>query len=231
MKMQSNWESQLKLQIRNRYAQEYKVCNVSMEKIINSGYPKELLKNIPAKLIKNYHGCGFLLDKISLKGSETILDLGSGVGIDSYILSNKVKYGIVISLDLAQSALSNHNKQNIFPLCADFEYIPLKNNSIDLIIANASINLAVSKAKVFGEAHRVLKNNGTLIIRDLIKNKELPVEVYTDPLSYTTSLGGAVSQDKISSIIENVGFYDIIISDHKPFSYLNSVIIKAKKII
>ena len=228
--MQSNWESQLKLQIRNRYAQEYKVCNVSVEKIINSGYPKALLKNIPTKLIQNYHGCGFILDQVTLEGSETILDLGSGAGIDSYILANEVMHGTVISLDLTPSALSNHNKQNIFPLCADFEYIPLANNSIDLIIANASINLAVSKEKVFGEAHRVLKKNGTLIIRDLIKNKELPAEVYTDPLSYTTSLGGAISQDKISSIIESAGFGNILISDHKPFSFLKSVTIKAKKI-
>jgi ubiquinone/menaquinone biosynthesis C-methylase UbiE len=125
--------------------------------------------------------------------------------------------------------LSNHNIHNIKRICADIEYLPISKSQIDLIIANASFNLSINKEKAFSEAFRVLKANGRLVMRDIIKVTDLPQEILTDPLSYNTSLGGALYEDSLRSQIENAGFLDVIISDYKAFSYVVSVKIEARK--
>ncbi|MDC0196747.1 methyltransferase domain-containing protein, partial [Gammaproteobacteria bacterium] len=133
------------------------------------------------------------------------------------------------SVDMTFEMLSNHNINNIKRICADMEYLPIINSQIDLIIANASFNLSISKEKAFNEAFRVLKENGRLVMRDIIKIADLPQEILSDPLSYNTSLGGALDEDSLRSIIENAGFLDIIISDYQAFSYVVSVKIEARK--
>ena len=109
------------------------------------------------------------------------------------------------------------------------EYLPVSDASIDVIIANASLNLSINKEKALSEAFRVLKDNGRLIIRDIIKVADLPQEVLTDPLSFNTSLGGALDELSLKSKIRKAGFLDIIISDYQPFSYVESVKIEATK--
>jgi len=122
------------------------------------------------------------------------------------------------------------NIQNVKPICADIEYLPIRDAHVDLIIANASFNLSVDKKKAFSEAFRVLKENGRLVMRDIIKVGDLPQEVLIDPLSFNTSLGGALDEESLRLEMEDAGFVGIVISDHQPFSYAESVKIIAKKV-
>jgi arsenite methyltransferase len=227
--MISDWEMQIKSQIKRRYAQQAATQSYDTNKLKNSGYPSDLIKKIPLNFAAQYSGCGYLFKDINFDGSETVLDLGSGSGVDSYIASIFLDTGKVFSIDMTFEMLSNYNIHNIKPICADIEYLPTRDSRIDMIIANASFNLSINKEKAFGEAFRVLKENGRLIMRDIIIVADLPQEVLTDPLSFNTSLGGALDEKNLRSEMESVGFVDITISDHKPFSYVASVKIEAKK--
>jgi arsenite methyltransferase len=227
--MISDWEIHIKAQIKRRFAQQSANQSSNINKLMMSGYPSNLIKNLPLSLAKQYSGCGYMFNNISLDGNETVLDLGSGAGIDSYIASTFLNTGNVLSVDMTFEMLSNHNINNIKQICADIEYLPIINSQIDLIIANASFNLSISKEKAFNEAFRVLKENGRLVMRDIIKVADLPQEILSDPLSYNTSLGGALDEDSLRSKIKNAGFLDIIISDYQAFSYVVSVKVEARK--
>jgi len=193
------------------------------------GYPQEILENLPSTLLQQYSGCGYLFRDIEFNNNELILDLGSGAGLDSYLATKYFNAGRVLSLDLTFEMLENHHVYNIKAICGDMEYLPINDLQLDVIIANASLNLATNKEKALGEAFRVLKHNGRIIMRDVVNVGELPQEVLIDPLSFNTSLGGALNEQALRSKIESVGFVDIDISDHQSFSYLESVKIEATK--
>ena len=228
--MGSNWENQIKRLIRQRYAHQYgKVCQ-GYSKALDAGYSKEHLRDIPRQITENYSGCGFIFEDIQLRGNETLVDLGCGSGLDSYIVSKKLRAGRVYALDMTYESLYKDKVQNIIPICADMEYLPIMDSCVDIVIANASFNLSTNQEIAFTESFRILKPCGSLIIRELIKIKELPAEIKTDPLSFITSVGGIVDEKKLLSTIENAGFTSITISKHKTFSYFKSVKIQAKKV-
>jgi ubiquinone/menaquinone biosynthesis C-methylase UbiE len=231
--MTSKWESQVKAQIKRRYASQTPK-NDGGEKAIAHGYPIDVINDLPPVLVAGYSGCGYLFKGLEFAGTETVIDLGAGAGLDSFIAARQLTSGHVISIDMTFEMLEKINYQqlliNILPVCADIEYLPLNDACADVVIANASFNLAISKSKAFGEAFRILKSGGgRLIARDLIKTEELPAEVLTDPLSFNTSLGGALEEEALISKIEKAGFEDVTLSDHRPFSYVTSVRIEAVK--
>jgi ubiquinone/menaquinone biosynthesis C-methylase UbiE len=227
--MYSNWENEVKAQIKRRYAQQTKNKNRNTKSACEMGYPKNILENVPRTLLQQYSGCGYLFKDMNFNGNELILDLGSGAGLDSYLASKHLDTGEVFSLDITFEMLADQAAYNIKSICGDMEYLPISNLQVDLIISNASLNLATNKDTALREAFRVLKHNGRIVMRDLIRVEELPQEVLTDPLSFNTSLGGALDKHSLISKIKNVGFVNITISDHQPFSYLESVKIEAHK--
>jgi len=179
--------------------------------------------------VANYSGCGYLFAGINFGGDEIVIDLGCGSGLDSYVASTHLNAGKVISIDMTFETLLKIKVQNILPLCADIEYLPISDFSADIVIANASFNLTISKKRAFREAFRILKNNGRLVIRDLIKTNDLPSEVIADPLSYNTSLGGVLDEQALISIINEAGFTKISCTDYQKFSYVQSIRIEATK--
>tara|TARA_B100000315_G_scaffold245251_1_gene270921 strand:+ start:3990 stop:4679 length:690 start_codon:yes stop_codon:yes gene_type:complete len=226
--MTSEWEQQIKAQIKRRYAGLESSAEDGAAKAVAHGYPAELISELPPALAAGYSGCGYLFEGLDFKGDETVVDLGSGAGLDSYIATLQLTNGTVISIDMTIEMLEKVNlRLSINYLCADIEALPLKDSCADLVIANASFNLAISKTKAFAEAYRVLKSGGRLVARDLVKEGELPAEVLTDPLSFNTSLGGALEEDALIAEIAKAGFEDITLSDHKEFSYVQSVKIQA----
>ena len=227
--MESDWENKIKALIKRRYARQNRNKNRNSISPHEMGYPQEILENLPSTLLQQYSGCGYLFRDIEFNSNELILDLGSGAGLDSYLATKYFNAGRVLSLDLTFEMLENHHVYNIKAICGDMEYLPINDLQLDVIIANASLNLAANKEKALGEAFRVLKYNGRIIMRDVINVGELPQEVLIDPLSFNTSLGGALNEQSLRSKIESVGFVDIDISDHQPFSYLESVKIEATK--
>ncbi len=233
--MTSDWETQVKAQIRRRYAQQIKAQADSKPstngatKAIEAGYPAELIASLPPALVASYSGCGYLFRDFNFSGVETMVDLGSGAGLDSFIAAQQISKGRVFSVDMTFEMLAQLKAENIYPLCADIEHLPLHDQCADVVIANASFNLAISKEKAFREAFRILRKGRILVARDLIKIEDLPAEVLTDPLSFNTSLGGALEEDALISEIEKAGFEDVSITDHRPFSYVHSVKIEATK--
>ncbi|MFX1314644.1 MAG: arsenite methyltransferase [Promethearchaeota archaeon] len=189
------------------------------------GYTEEDLKNIPegANLAL---GCGNPTAHTSIKEGETVLDLGSGGGLDCFIASNKVgKTGKVIGVDMTPSMLDKArenaikgNYDNVEFRLGEIEHLPVADNSVDLIISNCVINLSPDKERVFREAFRVLKSGGRLMVSDIVLLKELPDVVRENVQAYVSCIGGAIMKDKYIKAIENAGFKNVEILEQSNFS-------------
>jgi len=201
------------------------------------GYPDAVFRRVPGELTAGYSGCGFPLAGFSLAGVRRAVDLGCGAGIDAWWMASEMAPGgIVVALDMTDGMLqalrSAHAvppASSIFPVAGDLEHIPLAPGVADLVIANASFNLAVDKHAAFSEAFRILKPGGRLAARDLVLGEPLPREVLEDPLADVTSLGGVMAEDELQRTIEAAGFADVRMADHRPFSYVVSVQLAAIK--
>ena len=105
--MTETWEQQVKAQIRRRYANQ--IGENGAAKAIEHGYPSDLIKSLPPALIEGYSGCGYLFEGLEFSGDETVVDLGSGAGVDSYIASTRLPRGTVISVDMTFEMLPKIN--------------------------------------------------------------------------------------------------------------------------
>ncbi|MFX1377405.1 MAG: arsenite methyltransferase [Promethearchaeota archaeon] len=189
------------------------------------GYSENDLKDVPngANLAL---GCGNPTAHASIKEGETVLDLGSGGGLDCFIAANKVgKTGKVIGVDMTPGMLSRArenavkgNYNNVEFRLGEIENLPVGDNSVDLIISNCVINLSPDKEQVFREAFRVLKPGGRLMVSDIVLLKELPEVIRKDAQAYASCIGGAIMKDKYLGAINNAGFKDVEIIEQTNFS-------------
>lgn len=165
-------------------------------------------------------GCGNPLAIASLKPGETVLDLGSGGGFDCFLARAKVgSEGYVIGVDMTPEMISLARKnaaesgfENVEFRLGEIENLPVKDNSIDIIISNCVINLSPNKERVFEEAYRVLKNGGRLSISDIVITQELPSQIKNDLKFYSGCVSGAATIDYIKEALLKSGFRDISIT-------------------
>ena len=152
-----------------------------------------------------------------MKQGETVLDLGSGGGLDCFLAAKAVGgEGQVIGVDstpeMVYRARENAEKANLknveFRL-GEIENLPVSDHSVDVVISNCVINLSPEKTKVFKEAYRVLKNGGRFAILDMVATAPLPNEVKKDYGLYTGCLAGAAEIKQIESMLEKAGFINI----------------------
>ncbi|MFW9785383.1 MAG: arsenite methyltransferase [Candidatus Heimdallarchaeota archaeon] len=189
------------------------------------GYSEDDLKSVPdgSNLAL---GCGNPTAHASIKEGETILDLGSGGGLDCFIAAKKVgKTGKVIGVDMTSAMIDRARKNakegnydNVEFRLGEIEHLPVADNSVDLIISNCVINLTPNKANVFREAFRVLKPGGRIMVSDIVLLKELPKAVRENVQAYVSCIGGAIMKDKYIAAIENAGFHDVEILEKSNFS-------------
>ena len=164
-------------------------------------------------------GCGNPRAIASLQSGETVLDLGSGGGFDSFLAVQEVgEPGTVIGVDMTPEMVSKAraNAEKVGYTNVDFrlgeiENLPVADAVIDVIISNCVINLSPEKAKVFQESFRVLKPGGRLAISDVISTAELPDKMKGDMALYTGCMSGASPLTEIETMLKDAGFQDIAI--------------------
>ena len=238
-----DWERELKRRIGRRYgdmARDRSFAPGGADKLTTAGYPGDWVRRLPKDIAAAYSGCGFPFAGLAFDKLRRVVDLGCGAGIDAlYIAQQLAPGGTVTAIDLAPEMLARAagatgaagwlNRDKIRFLAADMERLPLAPECADLVVANASLNLAADKGRALGEMFRILAPGGRFVARDLVRNGPLPAEVLSDPLSYNTSLGGALEEKELYSALSEAGFAEIEISDHRPFSMLETVLIRAAK--
>jgi len=172
---------------------------------------------IPEEAILASLGCGNPTALAQLNPGETVLDLGSGGGIDVLLSARRVgPTGKAYGLDMTDEmlALANENKRksglaNVEFLKGEIEHIPLPDNSVDVIISNCVINLSADKDRVLAEAFRVLKPGGRFAVSDVVTKGDVPPEVRKSVLAWVGCIAGALEQDEYRAKLQYVGFDQI----------------------
>ncbi|MHB8693214.1 MAG: methyltransferase domain-containing protein [Solirubrobacteraceae bacterium] len=178
------------------------------------GYPSADLDRIPAAAIDSFAGVGYFLGLAALQPGETVLDLGSGSGMDSFLAANQVgPDGRVTGVDMtdAQLAKARRLADEAGLTQTDFRegYIetpPVQDGSVDCVISNGVINLSPDKPAVFAAAARALRPGGRLALADIVTEHQLPEGVTCDASLWAACIGGAMQRDSYRQAIEDAGF-------------------------
>ncbi len=172
---------------------------------------------IPAEALLASLGCGNPTALAELAPGETVLDLGSGGGIDVLLSARRVgaagkAYGLDMTDDMLALAEENRARAgatNVEFLKGEIEHIPLPDASVDVIISNCVINLSADKAQVIREAFRVLKPGGRFAVSDVVLRGALPSEVARSIALYTGCVAGALEEGDYAALLARAGFRDI----------------------
>jgi len=184
------------------------------------GYSAEQLASIPAEANMGL-SCGNPTAFASLRQGETVVDLGSGGGLDVFLAAQKVgPHGKAIGIDMTKEMLSLARTNAAKAGLANVEFhestidkLPLPDASVDCVISNCVINLAPDKRAVFREIARVLKPTGRLAVSDIALKRPLPAEIGQNLLAYVGCLAGAISLDDYRSGLLDAGFGHVEIID------------------
>lgn len=183
-------------------------------------YDAEYLKNLPKEAIQASLGCANPLVFAGLKEGETIIDLGSGGGIDVLMAAKYVgPTGKVFGLDMTDEmlALANQNKERMGVTNVEFrkgyiEEIPLPDESVDAVISNCVINLSEAKARVLAEIYRVLKPGGRIAMADIVTLKAIPHPYRKQAEMWVSCLAGTLMVDEYRELLAEAGFQKIEIT-------------------
>jgi arsenite methyltransferase len=175
-------------------------------------------------------GCGTPVSFLDLHEGNTILDLGSGAGIDAFIAARKVgPTGRVIGVDMTpqmiEKAQENARKiaaENVEFRLGEIENLPVETGSIDWVISNCVINLVPDKGRVFREIHRVLRPGGSFVVSDIVSIGEIPEAVKRDMELWAGCVAGALKKELYLEIIERCGFEKIKILSERAYDYLRT---------
>ena len=159
-------------------------------------------------------GCGNPTALAEIMEGSTVLDLGSGAGLDCFLAAEKVgKTGRVIGVDMTEQMIEKarentrkYGYDNVEFRLGDIEELPVEDSSVDCIISNCVINLAPDKSKVFNEAYRVLRKGGKLVISDIVLLKELSEDQKNDYTLLVSCVAGAVLKKEYLKMMEDAGF-------------------------
>ena len=212
---------------------ESSCCGVSDDIDINTlnslrlGYSNDDLENVPDGADMGL-GCGNPRAIAGLSAGETVVDLGSGGGFDVFLAAREVgENGKVIGIDMTPTMISKArnnaekaNFENVEFRLGEIEFLPIADNTVDVIISNCVINLSPNKVQVFSDAYRILKSGGRLAISDVVASCEMPEEMKNDPALYAGCMAGASLIDELESYMQDAGFKEIKITprdDSKDF--------------
>jgi arsenite methyltransferase len=235
--------TELREQVRQRYAEAAKgggCCNESCcsEDFGESLYTAEQLGEVPDAAALASLGCGNPIAVAELREGETVLDLGSGGGVDVILSARRVgATGVAYGLDMTDEmlALARGNAEeagvaNAHFLKGEIERVPLPDASVDVVISNCVINLSVDKPAVLAEAARVLRPGGRFGVSDVVAEDRLTPEERAERGSYVGCIAGALSRSEYAAGLEAVGFEDVSVEfTHEVADGMHGAIVKAHK--
>ena len=180
----------------------------------NVGYDAAVLAKVPVEAVESFAGVGYFFDLAALRSGETVVDLGSGSGMDVFYASGLVgPSGRVIGVDFtteqlskARSLAERHGVAGVEFREGRIEQLPVERASVDCVISNGVINLCPDKAAVFADAARVLRPGGRLAIADIITEKPLTEAIVCNADLWASCIGGAAQQEVYLRAIEAAGF-------------------------
>lgn len=186
----------------------------------SSLYPADLLATLPEGESTVSYGCGDPITLASLQPGQTVLDLGSGAGLDCFFAAKKVgETGRVIGVDMtpemierATASAQRLNLRNVEFRQGYLENLPVEANTVDVIISNCVINLSPDKTKVFAEAFRVLQPGGKLAVSDIVTDGPLPQSIKQSLSAWAGCVAGAVEAGEYIGMMESVGFTDVSVT-------------------
>jgi trans-aconitate methyltransferase len=189
-------------------------------------YDEAEKSGLPANAVLASLGCGNPTALIELKPGETVLDLGSGGGIDVLLSARRVgptgkAYGLDITDDMLALARENQRQagvENVDFLKGEIENIPLPDNSVDVVISNCVINLSTDKGRVLREAFRVLKPGGRFAVSDVVVRGEVPELVRKSMLLWVGCMAGALEEREYISKLAEAGFTGISVEPTRVYS-------------
>jgi len=194
--------------------------------ITSNLYEVSQTTGLPDEAVKASLGCGNPTALANLNLGETVLDLGSGGGIDVLLSARRVgpagkAYGLDMTDEMLALARSNQRKagvENVEFLKGEIESIPLPDNTVDVIISNCVINLSADKDKVFGEAFRVLKPGGRFAVSDVVVRGDVPAEIRRSMELWVGCIAGALKDSDYFGKLAKAGFDDIEIEPTRVYS-------------
>jgi arsenite methyltransferase len=179
----------------------------------NLGYPTEILDRVPAGASESFAGVGHFFDLAALEEGESVIDLGSGSGMDVFFAAERVgPSGQVVGIDFTPEQLEKARRIATDSGYSQVEFregrierLPAEDEGFDCVISNGVINLAPDKSAVFAEASRVLKPGGRLAIADIVSEQQLKESIVCDADLWASCIGGAAQQDVYREAIEGAG--------------------------
>jgi arsenite methyltransferase len=251
--------SDLQAQVRDRYAQAAKAvqggntgsccgpdCCVPGADVLDIGsdifganlYPGDDIEALPEEAVLASLGCGNPFAVADLRGGETVLDLGSGGGIDVLLSAKRVgadgfAYGLDMTdemLELARANAAKAGATNVEFLKGEIEAVPLPDASVDVVISNCVINLSTDKPRVFAEIARVLRPGGRVGVSDVVAADDLTPAERAERGSHVGCIAGALSFAEYRAGLEGAGLTDVEVEPtHEVADRMYGAVVRAAK--
>ncbi len=193
------------------------------------GYLATDLDRIPSEAIASFAGVGYYFGLANLQARETVIDLGSGSGMDSFLAALKVSSeGKVTGIDMtdaqlekAESLRKQEGITNLSFTKGFIENLPFEDASADVVISNGVINLIADKQKVFSEIFRVLKPGGRMAISDIVTERQLTENITCNISLWAACIGGAPQELSYREIIEQAGLKIKVYQENPQYKFLS----------
>lgn len=186
-------------------------------------YDQDDIAHVPQEVIDRFYGCGSPVAAAGIRAGEVVLDIGSGGGIDVFIAAKKVgPTGRAIGVDMTDQSLAvaaRYKPQVATALGFDvtdfrkgfMEALPVETQSVDLVTSNCVINLSPDKRAVLREMWRVLRDDGRMVVSDIVSAREVPAHLRVNQQLWGECLSGALTEEQFLSYLEEAGFYGITV--------------------
>lgn len=187
------------------------------------------LSHIPQEVLDISYGCGSPVTLAGIERGESVLDLGSGGGVDCFIAAKMVcETGRVIGIDMTDEMLNTANTSreivarnlgfnNVRFIKGFLEEIPLSGDSVNLVTSNCVINLSTQKKKIFQEIFRVLRAGGRFVISDIVSDREVSLRMKQDKKLWGSCISGAITEAEFFQTIKTIGFYGLEVVNRYPY--------------